>query len=532
MRTCRYVVLSLLCSLALTVAAQQPPAASNATLNGTYAFTFSGYKSGAPVIMAGSFVADGAGHLTSGLLDYNDGSGEPLSGLNIIPQTLASGSVYSISGSGLGTMTIVTNLATYKFAIAVAAGACSINAQFLSTCGRLIESDAAHPQDYGSGVIKVQNPQYFPVTSFFPGNFAFEYVGTDPSGNRYAGAGAFGTNSSTLVDIDCSTDRGGNGWGLLSCPSDANDAGQAAANPINGTFSSTIDQHTGRGNFADLTFPSDPEGRCTHHWCDFAFYIVDKSEMILIATDPISTPANMTLWLAVRQTSNSGWSLASLSGASIPELSAVAPNGGSPLPDITAGWLLASASGNGTLFFDRNRGGTLSLQQSTHGGYAIDTLGQKTGRMTMSGFSSLFGTTPPVLYLIGTNNAFVVGTDAEATSGLLEPQVGTPSNNSVNGIYAGGSSAPGVSAVTNSVAAMFANGVGTIAATQDTSGPGGPAGPNSFILGFQVDPTGRAVVTERGVRYGVLYVVSPAKFVMLPVGSDPVLSVFADGPTN
>src|SRR5689334_24232817 len=55
---------------------QRDQGIADSILNGHYALVFSGYKNGAPIIMAGSFVADGAGHLTSGVLDVNDGSGE------------------------------------------------------------------------------------------------------------------------------------------------------------------------------------------------------------------------------------------------------------------------------------------------------------------------------------------------------------------------------------------------------------------------------------------------------------------------
>ena len=111
----------------------------------------------------------------------------------------------------------------------------------ISTCGQLIESDPSNPQLYGSGVLKVQDMSFFQINQFFPGNFALQATGTDPSGNRYAGAGALGTNPTTLVDIDCS----GNGWGLTNgCPLDIDDNGMAAPDPIKGSFSSTLDQGT------------------------------------------------------------------------------------------------------------------------------------------------------------------------------------------------------------------------------------------------------------------------------------------------
>jgi hypothetical protein len=208
------------------------------------------------------------------------------------------------------------------------------------------------------------------------------------------------------------------------------------------------------------------------------------------------------------------------------ELNAVDPNGGTPLADVTPGFLVSNGAGSATLNTDENDGGTLNLQQSSPGTYAIDSEGQKTGRVTFSGFTTQFGTTPPVLYLFGSNFAFVVGTDAKVTSGVLEPQSGSPfSNSSVANIYAGGSISPVLTGVTNSVTDLIANG-GGITATQYTSGPGGPTGPNGLTLTYSVDNTGRAVVTQNGNQYGILYVVSPTKFILLPVGTAPALNVF------
>ncbi len=385
----------------------------------------------------------------------------------------------------------------------------------------------------------MQDPDYFPLDSFFPGNFALLFWGTDPNSQRYAGAGALGTNTITRVDIDCSADlaHGGNGWGLDGCPADVNDNGQAASNPIKGTFSATIDQHTGRGDFVNLQFPSDPNGYCIRTQqqtaCSYAYYIINHNEMILIAADPITKPAYLTLWSASRQLSTAGgWTLSALQGTSVMELNAVDPNGGTPLADVTAGLFVSDGAGNATFNFDENKGGTPNLQQSSAGTYALDSTGQKTGRMTFSGFSQ-FGTTQPVIYMISSDNAVLVGTDPNVTSGVIEPQSGSPfSDGSVINLYAGGSSWPVLSAVTNSVTALFADGTGNISATQNTSGPNGNGGPTNLTLTYDVDATGRAVVQQGGNPFGVLYVVSPSKAILLPLDSTPTLNVFASGPSK
>jgi hypothetical protein len=508
---------------------------SNGLLKGNYVISLSGYQSGNPYVLVSAFVADGNGNVTSGLLDLNNGSGETINDGNVVPQTITpTGSTYNINSNGTGTLTLVTSATTYQFDLIVSGTACTANLN-TSACGRVIQTAPTSPQMYGTGVLKVQDATYFPINQFFPGSFAFQAVGTDPSGNRFAAAGALAFDASTLVDIDCQQ------WSLSQCPMDQDSAGTAFYNSFKGSFSSTIDETTGRGNFADISYPNDPNNICQgtlHNFaCTYAFYIVNKEEMILISADPVSKPANLTLWSAFRQTSNAGgWTLSSLTGNSIIELNALNPNGGSPQPDITAGVLNSNAMGTASISYDENVGGTLNQQQSSQGTYSIDTSGQKTGKITLSGFSGEFGTTPPILYMYGSNYGFVVGTDANVTSGVLEPQIGSPfSAASIEGPYAGGSTSPTLSTVTDSATFLYGDGVGTLTGPQYTVGSTGPSGPNNLDLTYTVGGTGRAVIKQGTNTYGIGYVVSVSpsnttkKFVLLPAGNNPTLNVFSAG---
>jgi len=516
-------------------------AITNALLTGNFAIAFSGYDNGTPFLLAASFVGDGNGNITSGKLDHNDGHGSEINDPSQctgnpncpIPEIMQSGSVYDLTaGNGLGTMTIMTLDAnnsphTYQFQISVSPNACTPGQPSLSACGQLIQRDSNNPQSYGSGVLKIQNSAYFQVNSFFPGNFAVLLNGIDPSGKRYAAAGAVGTNPTTLVDVDCN----GNGWHLGGCPLNQNDNGTPVLNPIAGSqFSATIDPTTGRGQFVNLRFPQDPNGYClggmTGPNCGYVYYIVDEQEMILMSTDLLSKPANLTLWSAYRQKSFArGWTLQQISGPIIVE-STSNDNGNA---DVRAGILAADpTTGNISFNGDENDGGTLSTPASP-GTYALGSNGNITGNFTLT-----FAQDPALnngqVYLYTGGFGYYVGSDAKVTSGVLEQQAGAPfSNTSVIGTLEGGTLLPAVSGVTNSVTELFADGVGDITGTQYTSGPGGPGGPTQLTLTYSVDATGRAVVNQGGNEVGVLYVVGPYKFVLLPTGSKPALSIFISG---
>ena len=117
---------------------------------------------------------------------------------------------------------------------------------------------------------------------------------------------------------------------------------------------------------------------------------------------------------------------------------------------------------------DQNAGGT-HTQEASQGTYSVAA----NGRVTLTGFGS---NTPPVLYLVNQNQAFLVGQDNTIASGYVEPQSGVPfSNASVIGTYWGGSIMPATASVTDSVTGAFADGNGNLTGTTNTSGSGGTA---------------------------------------------------------
>jgi hypothetical protein len=508
---------------------------TNSSLNGNYVFSFSGYSgsNSSPVVMAGAFVADGNGNLAppaggsgnGGELDVNNGTGEANTGCGgsgpqqqtIIPGP-APGSTYSLQSNGLGTMNIVTSSATYNFQIAIRPDG----------SGSLIQNNA-DPNTRGSGTIKVQTKGV--TLAQIEGNFTVGVTGADPSGNRYAAAGWYGLNDPN-GDLTCT-----NQLQQFICPLDIDDGGTLSQQHFIGTLSTTLDSF-GRGCFVDLTF--EPSG---DHFT-YAYYITSANELVIISTDALgggmSNNANLTLWSVRRQIVGAGGlSNQNLTGKTVLELSAQDTNGAA---DVTTGLFVGQGSSsnmcengafdNATFTFDQNQGGTLTQQQTVTGQYCVDNTirsgDNAPGRVTLQGFNGIWSTNPPVFYLGGNDPGFVVGTDDAVTSGGLETQTGAPyTNASVNLNYWGGTFLPPISAVTDSVTSLLADGNGNITGTQYTSGPGGPGGPTNLTLTYSVDSTGRALVMQNGNVYGILYVVSPTKFVLLPANTTPALNIFS-----
>lgn len=312
---------------------------TNEALNGNYIFSFSGYNNGTTVLMAGGFIADGMGNITAGVLDYNDGTGEPL-GKNgsPTPQTFVAGSVYNLGPNGLGTMTIMTDKpAVFQFTVALKSDG----------SGSLIQSDPANPQAYGSGTLM----SHTQVTQWpLCGNYvAVGLFGLDSSLTfRYAASGDFQFDPNTCVDAES---------GVL----DVNDGGTASSATFSGAFNQ-YDNITSRG-ITGFTF--HPGGRHV-----YAFYLVSSSDhktnqFVLVSTEPVSLPANLTLWSALPQADPpTGWNNSSLAGTGVAELTALDTT---PAADVTAGLFIGNGSSandcqndnydKATFSFDENEGG-------------------------------------------------------------------------------------------------------------------------------------------------------------------------------
>jgi Putative Ig domain len=502
-------------------------------LTGSFAFSFNGYNSqGQAFYMAGSFVTDGAGNITSGVLDRNGNDstgvmtevpispGSGASGLACPVPSGASGSIYCVNSNNLGTLTLASTLGTYQFQFSLSS----------TNDATFILADANHLNLWGSGVIKPQNLAGLSLAELKAG-YSFGFFGVDAGGQRIAGAGTF------------TADGSGN---LTSGLEDTNDNGTVKSQvSFTGKFL-TLDTTTGRGT-ERLNVGSQS--------VDYAFYVVTgisqsgatglgSIELVEIQTDAVSSGASLTLAsvLSQRAAGVSGGGTfddGSLTGVSVMELNAVSTVGGSPAPNVTLG--LATFDGNGNISSfttDENDGGTpcsgggTICQSSYTGTYTVDP----NGRVTVTGL----GSTAPVWYLVAANQGFVVGTDSSVTSGSFEPQTGSPFFTiSIVGDYYGGTITPVLPAVTNEVDSALAtappppgSGNGSLAVTYNSSGASGVMTNQMLTATYTVDSTGRAVLQDaKGNTVAVLYVVSSIpgsrKNVLINPGDNPRLTVAA-----
>jgi len=111
---------------------------SNASLNGAYVFTMGGLSSGAPWNAIGEFSANGAGQLTNGLQDINNGT-------SVQPLTPFSGT-YSITPNGFGTISL--GGITTQFVLLSGSAA-----NFISTDNQIVASGGFSPQSQTAGSV-------------------------------------------------------------------------------------------------------------------------------------------------------------------------------------------------------------------------------------------------------------------------------------------------------------------------------------------------------------------------------------------
>ncbi len=467
-----------------------------AALNGNYAFISNGWKGTTDASsFVGSFVANGAGTITSGSVDTN--------AQNKGPQNVAITGTYCVNSNNLVLINLIPSGQS---------GSATFAAALDSTGnGHIIRYDSTS-SEISSGLLRKQQTTAF-STGEITGNYAFGLVGVDQSANRFAVAGELTANGTANLSGEADGDDGCSGTGC---------------GPVNTTLSATNFNvaSTGRGTASiDFIVPAAT--------INFVFYVVNSSEMLMMSVDT-ETPPMILAGQVLKQSGS--FTDASLDGVAVVEAQGLDTGNSPATPDAQAGFVTTSGTGSSfAVTLDDNDGGTMQTQSGS-GTYSVTSNGRVTISLTGENH-------PPVFYLTAKNQGFVVGTDNMVAFGTLTPQTGNSfTNASLSGNYLGGSQQPVTYNVSSEIDASSANGAGTFNVTSDNNsncGSGSACPDSSTISGinYAVSANGRVVVTcgsgsgpncsPVGTEVGIMYIISSSQVVFLSVqDSDPRLDDF------
>ena len=349
---------------------------TNASLNGPFAFSYTGSDGGGFLAVAGSFQADGSGHITSGMQDINSGFG-------IITNSPITGT-YVVRADGRGSANLNSP-----------AGNSVLEFVIVSSGHALITRFDANAS--GSGTLDLQTTSAF-SNAALAGSFAFSLSGIDSVNNPLAVAGNFTANAAGAITtgIDDSNDNGGiitNDPLTGSIPVSASGRGAATLNTIRGILT-------------------------------FAFYVVDANHLKLVEVDNSLALGGE----AFRQTGP--FSNASVTGPFAFTLAGADVISAGP---FVAGGVLTS-NGAGTITSgteDFNDAGTITTNIGLTGNYTMAANGR--GTLTIATGSGTF------TFVIYPTSAGVLALETDirfVTSGTaLQQQTAAFGNGSLSGTY-------------------------------------------------------------------------------------------------
>jgi putative Ig domain-containing protein len=454
----------------------------NGLLKGSYAFLFKGFDTQGPVMIAGVFLANGAGSITSGTEAMNRISGVTLAA------TLAG--TYAIGSDGRGTMTLTatdSHLVTLTSAYQLVFDSDG-NARFF-------ENDSAnttppHIPTRGEGVIKLQSGTNFTAGNF-SGNYAFAFSGRDLNGTPSALAGFVHADGNQTLSP-----------GVV----DFNDAGMFnPQNQLSGDFAVTT--AAGRGTSAlDFAVIGNPQVSLR-----YSFYFVSPTDLFFVSSDVTDSTHPLLAGEMILQDPSVKFDQTALNGPSIATGTGLDTNASAFVGRLLTADPACTGASTISFVFNQNDGGVVSAPNPVCGTYSVDP----DGRVT---FTNL-GSRVAAAFLTGRNQAFLIGNDAGATVGQIEPQTGTPFTlSSVQGGYTLSATAPDEKNVKNLLGQLVCLlGNGSMTGTVDEIDPDGtPNSTPSATLIFTLTDTTRSrgtVTTNTALVPANLafYIVSPSK---------------------
>jgi hypothetical protein len=365
-----------------------------------YAFLVKGTDgTGKPVEIAGSFTPDGRGGLAQGAADYNGfTNGHEQMQVNV------SASSFGFANSAFGCLYLAfsgPSISGVQFSFSLG----GFDGTIYHT-GRIIESDfASGSGKTAAGLMHVQTTSAFSLSSLEP-NYAFGLDGwtTATTGVvRTAIAGAFTNSSGALSAGFADVNAGGTASGQVSGGG--------------GNLNSTIDRTSGRGT-GTYTIPL-AAGNLTF---SFVFYILNGADILLLSMDSAAAVGSPPLLSGRALGSSASYAAGALDGYYLLASQGLAVSGGKAGNLAEIGTVAATNAGTvPTATIYANNAGSYTTNPYPNSGYTVEAA---SGRVSFTGLTA----TPPVIYLTAAGTpddgigGFLVGTDAEASSGVLVNQ--------------------------------------------------------------------------------------------------------------
>jgi hypothetical protein len=459
----------------------------NAKLNGHYAFLLRGYDGDGDTTIAGSFVADGQGNISSGIADYVF-----IAGLDRVPAVTLTGT-YSVSSDNRASITITsgtsrnTTFLTQTFTLALESFSGGV-----ANRGRMVEVD--NEEIWVTGLLARQDPTAF-STAAVTGSYAFGFGGAAYSGWPLTTAGRFtaagGTITAGLADVY--------GVGLAE-----NGAGTIIPEPRL-PFTGLYDvSSNGRGTAILNGLP----------YYNFSFYVISADELFFIELETCTgfcSDKSEISGTALRQ-SGGPYSAGSLNGTSVFNLTS-AGSGVSNSGTVAVG--LNSFGGDGTFSETRemNNAGVITTASTATGTYSVDTDGLGRGLINLPGSSQ-----PRPFYLVSPGKAFVMDLGSYE-AGSFEPQAGGPFGDaSFSGNYGAGTLPWDFNWVFNPTSGVLtADGAGNLTGTIDGKGGTGISMSGNYSVASNGRTTTQIGYGDGSTSNWVFYPVSPSKAVGIEV---------------
>lgn len=440
---------------------------TNASLNGAYAFSFSGNDVNGFFAVAGTLSANGSGAITSGVVDINRAGG--------VFTNIGLTGTYNTRADGRGVATLNTSAGNFNLVFSIVNANRALISRFEASAN-------------GSGSMDLQTSSAF-STSAVSGQFAYNISGVDGGSNPFASVGSITTNTSGTLTagIEDSSDNGG----ILS------------AAPI--TAGSITVAANGRG-IATLNTASGI--------LNFAVYVVDANHVKLVETDVAPALAGD----AFRQ--SGPFTNASLTGPFAFTIGGADVLGG----PFAAGGVLTS-NGAGAISSgveDVNDGGAVNTNLTVAGGtYTLAANGRGTailptpiGTVNLAFYPSTHG-----VQVLEIDTGFVA-------SGAAFQQTGTLSTTAVSGPYAMNFTGVSTSGPLDTNSQFTANGTGGLTGIVDINNSGSLSTGTSLTGSYAPDATGRGPMTFTtglGQQNLAIYVVDSTRALFIDLDSNIVV---------